>query len=66
MLLANLFVFFKGELESLKVLGRVIMLCVMAPMVISSNKRLHEIGMGIFVVGFVYTIVKYHIFVVEY
>jgi len=66
MLLANLFVFFKGELESLKVVGRVIMLCVMAPMVVSNNQRLHEIGMGIFLMGFVYTIVKYHIFVVEY
>ena len=66
MLLANLFVFFKGELESLKVVGRVVMLCVMAPMVVSKNKRLHEIGMGIFLMGFVYTIVKYHIFVVEY
>ena len=66
MLLANLFVFFKGELESLKVVGRVVMLCVMAPMVVSNNQRLHEIGMGIFLMGFVYTIVKYHIFVVEY
>ena len=66
MLLANLFIFFKGELESLKVVGRVIMLCIMAPMVLSNNKRLHEIGMGIFLMGFVYTIVKYHIFVVEY
>ena len=66
MLLANLFVFFKGELESLKVVGRVVMLCVMAPMVVSNNQRLHEIGMGIFLMGLVYTIVKYHIFVVEY
>jgi len=38
------------------------MLFVMAPMVISSNKRIHEIGMGIFLVGFVYTILKYHIY----
>ena len=66
MLLANLFVFFQGELVSLKVIGRVLMLCIMAPMVLSNNKRLHEIGMGIFLMGFVYTIVKYHIFVVEY
>ena len=65
-LLANLFVFFKGELNSLKVLGRIVLLFVMAPMVFSMNKRLHEIGMGIFFVGFIYTIVKYHIFVAEY
>ena len=61
-LLANLFVFFHGELISLKVVGRVIMLVIMAPMVISSNKRIHEIGMGIFFVGFIYTILKYHIY----
>ena len=63
-LLANLFVFFHGELESLKVVGRVIMLCIMAPMVLSGNKRIHEIGMGIFLVGFIYTILKYHIYAV--
>jgi len=64
MLLANLFVFFKGELESLKVIGRVIMLCIMAPMVISNNKRIHEIGMAIFLIGFIYTILKYHVYAV--
>ena len=62
-LIANLFVFFHGELLSLKVLGRFIMLVVMAPMVISDNKRVHEIGMGVFFVGFIYTIIKYHIFI---
>jgi len=62
LLIANLFVFFQGELYSLKVLGRVIMLLIMLPMVFSSNTRVHEIGMGIFFVGFVYTILKYHIF----
>ena len=61
-LIANHFVFFQGELYSLKVLGRVIMLFVMLPMVFSNNKRLHEIGMGIFFIGFIYTIVKYHIY----
>ena len=61
-LIGNLFVFFQGELFSLKVLGRFIMLAIMAPMVISNNKKVHEIGMGIFFVGFIYTILKYHIF----
>ena len=65
-LIGNLFVFFHGELFSLKVLGRLLMLTVMAPMVISKNKKIHEIGMGIFFVGFIYTIIKYHIFVAEY
>jgi len=64
MLLANLFVFFQGEVASLKVIGRVIMLCVMTPMVFSSNKRIHEIGMGIFLAGFIYTILKYHVYAV--
>ena len=62
LLIGNLFVFFHGEVVSLKVVGRVIMLFVMAPMVLSSNKRVHEIGMGIFFVGFIYTILKYHIY----
>ena len=64
MLLANLFVFFQGEVASLKVVGRVIMLCVMTPMVFSSNKRVHEIGMGIFLVGFIYTILKFNVYAV--
>ena len=63
-LLANLFVFFKGELMSMKVIGRLLMLCLMIPMVFIGNKRLHEIGMTIFFLGFIYTIIKYHIFMV--
>ena len=63
-LLANLFVFFHGEVASLKVVGRVIMLIIMLPMVFSSNTRVHEIGMGIFFLGFIYTILKYHIYAV--
>ena len=61
-LLANLFVFFHGEVASLKVAGRVIMLAIMTPMIISTNHRLHEIGMGLFFLGFIYTIIKYHIY----
>ena len=61
-LLANLFVFFQGELVSLKVAGRVIMLAIMTPMIMSTNQRLHEIGMGLFFLGFIYTIIKYHIY----
>ena len=61
-LLANLFVFFKGELVSLKVAGRVLMLVLMTPMIFSSNRRLHEIGMTVFFLGFIYTIIKYHIY----
>tara|TARA_Y100001963_G_scaffold22208_1_gene29052 strand:- start:1051 stop:1368 length:318 start_codon:yes stop_codon:yes gene_type:complete len=61
-LLANLFVFFKGELVSLKVIGRVLMIALMTPMIWSTNKRFHEIGMTIFFIGFIYTIIKYHIY----
>ena len=63
-LLANLFVFFKGELMSMKVIGRLLMLCLMIPMVFIGNKRLHEIGMTIFFIGFIYTIIKYHLYAV--
>ena len=63
-LLANLFVFFQGELMSMKVIGRLLMLCLMIPMVFIGNKRLHEIGMTIFFLGFIYTIVKYHLYAV--
>jgi hypothetical protein len=62
-LIGNFFVFYnEGDIISAKVIGRVIMLCIMAPMIFSANKRIHEIGMSIFFVGFVYTIIKYHIF----
>ncbi len=61
-LIGNLFVFFQGELISMKVLGRFLMLVIMLPMVISDNKRVHEIGMGVFFLGFIYTIIKYHIY----
>ena len=61
-LLANLFVFFKGELVSLKVAGRVLMLVLMTPMIFSSNRSLHENGMTVFFLGFIYTIIKYHIY----
>ena len=63
-LLANLFVFFQGELMSMKVIGRLLMLCLMIPMVFIGNKRLHEIRMTIFFLGFIYTIVKYHLYAV--
>ena len=63
-LLANLFVFFQGELLSMKVIGRLLMLCLMIPMVFIGNKRLHDIVMTIFFLGFIYTIIKYHIFMV--
>ena len=60
-LIGNFFVFFAVEYISAKVIGRIIMLCIMLPMVISNNKKLHKTGMGIFFVGFIYTIIKYHI-----
>ena len=60
-LLGNFFVFYAEEYYSVKVLGRVIMLISMLPLIISTNRRLHEIGMAIFFVGFIYTIIKYHI-----
>ena len=64
-LIANFFAFYnEGEILSAKVIGRVAMLCIMLPMVFSPNKRIHEIGMSIFFIGFIYTILKYHVFVI--
>jgi len=63
-LIANFFAFYnEGDILSAKVIGRVAMLCIMLPMVLYPNKRLHEIGMSIFFIGFLYTIIKYHVFV---
>ena len=61
-LMINLLVFFNEPFLSQKVLGRVALLGLMAPIVFSKNKRLHEISMGIFAAGFTYTIFKYHIY----
>jgi hypothetical protein len=60
-LIINLLVFFNEPFLSQKVLGRVALLFLMAPMVFSKNKKLHEISIGIFAIGFTYTIFKYHI-----
>ena len=63
-LIGNFFAFYnEGDIISAKVIGRVAMLCIMAPMIFSANRRLHEVGMSIFFLGFIYTIIKYHIFV---
>ena len=61
-LIGNLFVFFQAELLTIKVIGRIVLLGVMAPMVISNNDRIHQIGMSVFFSGFIYTIIKYHIY----
>ena len=64
-LIANFFAFYnEGDILSAKVIGRVAMLCVMLPMVFSPNRRIHHIGMSIFFIGFLYTIIKYHVFVI--
>ena len=63
-LIANFFVFYnEGDIISAKVIGRVAMLIIMLPMVLSPNKQVHRIGMSIFFLGFIYTILKYHVFI---
>ena len=63
-LIANFFVFYnEGDIISAKVIGRVAMLIIMLPMVLSPNKKIHRIGMSIFFLGFIYTILKYHVFI---
>lgn len=61
-LIVNLLVFFQEPWDSMKVVSRYVMLCLMAPMVFYHNRRLHETGMGIFFIGFIYIIIKYHIY----
>ena len=64
-LIANFFAFYnEGDILSAKVIGRVAMLCIMLPMVLYPNRRIHKIGMSIFFIGFLYTIIKYHVFVI--
>jgi len=63
-LLANFFAFYnESDIISAKVIGRCVMLGIMLPMVCYPNKRIHEVGMTIFFLGFIYTILKYHVFV---
>lgn len=61
-LVFNLLVFFQEPWYSIKLVGRYLMLCIMAPMVIYPNQRLHETAMVIFFIGFLYIIFKYHIY----
>jgi len=65
-LILNFFAFYnEGSLISAKVVGRVIMLGIMLPLIFYNHRRLHEIGMSIFFAGFVYTILKYHVFAIQ-
>jgi len=61
-LICNLLLFFQEPWDSIKLIGRYIMLCVMLPMIFTQNHRLHEALMSIFFIGFLYIIVKYHIY----
>ena len=61
-LICNLLLFFQEPWYSIKLVGRYIMLVVMLPMIFTQNHRLHETLMSIFFIGFLYIIVKYHIY----
>jgi len=61
-LIFNLLLFFQEPWDSIKLIGRYIMLVVMLPMIFFQNHKLHEILMSIFFIGFLYIIVKYHIY----
>ena len=60
--LINLLVFFQEDITSTKCIGRIILICLMLPIVFSKNERLHQTIIIIFFTGFVYTIIKYHIY----
>ena len=60
--LGNLVVFFQEDITSTICIGRIILIFLLSPLFFSKKEILHSIIMSIFFTGFIYTIVKYHIY----
>ena len=60
--LTNLLVFFKEDITSAKCIGRIFLIILFTPLYFTKNTRLHSSIMCIFFIGFIYTIIKYHIY----
>ena len=60
--LINLIVFFQEEITSTKCIGRIILIILFTPLFFTKDTRIHSILMSIFFIGFIYTIIKYHIY----
>ena len=61
--LLNLLVFFKDEITSPRCIGRVVLMVLLAPLLFSKDERLHRGVMGVFFLGFLYSMFKYHLHV---
>ena len=60
--LINLLVFFHEDITSIKCIGRIILITVFTPLYFTKNEKIHASIMCFFFLGFIYTIVKYHIY----
>ena len=59
--LLNLLVFFDDTISSARCIGRLALLAVLTPLLVSKNERLHQAVMSLFFAGFLYTLLKYHL-----
>ena len=60
--LINLLIFFKEDITSAKCIGRIILITLFTPLFFNKNSIVHSSIMCIFFIGFIYTIIKYHIY----
>ena len=60
--LINLLFFFQEEIFSTKCIGRIALIIMMIPLFFSKNEKIHQSVISIFFIGFVYTVLKYHIY----
>ena len=59
----NLLVFFDESITSTKVIGRIALILLLAPLLFTKNERVHYTVTIIFFFGFVYSLMKYHFYV---
>ena len=60
--LINLLFFFQEDIYSTKCIGRIALIIMMIPLFFGKNEKLHQSVISIFFIGFVYTVLKYHIY----
>ncbi|MBJ95748.1 MAG: hypothetical protein CMP23_14905 [Rickettsiales bacterium] len=58
--LLNLLVFFGDSINSPKCIGRVVLIFLLTPLMFSKSERLHQSIVGLFFMGFLYSMFKYH------
>ena len=60
--LINLLFFFQEDISSTKCIGRIVLIIMMTPLFFSKNEKIHQSVISIFFIGFIYTVLKYHIY----